>query len=349
MTWRGPTYRTVDGERIEGAWCHVWRRHRPGGAYHVHDLVVYADGAIECERREPTDLEGLERRLADGLLAVRDPQAPPPPEQPSKWWSRWPEPCTADSFLLEVADRIEELSGRPTTAQRCHEAIRRYRQEPTEPHRVLLREAYLAVPAHVRIFLLGDMEAQDRPLRMLVTDVGEPADGDGPMVTEERHREILEYFDRYDHGVTERPKPVYADDPVEAGPPPVVLHHTIYPAGWPERLDLFVLRNDYPAEIHYAGVTYPSVHDGYWALAESHQGDDWPDVRLAVMAGLLRAKFTQHPDLAEILLATGSATISYTGHEESPYWRDAGSRGGRNWIGRLLELVRSELSWPTAE
>jgi predicted NAD-dependent protein-ADP-ribosyltransferase YbiA (DUF1768 family) len=67
------------------------------------------------------------------------------------------------------------------------------------------------------------------------------------------------------------------------------------------------------------------------------------------MAGLLRAKFIQDPDLAEFLLATGNATISYIDHDESPYWRDAGSRGGRNWVGRLLELVRSELSWPTAE
>ncbi|WP_445276325.1 hypothetical protein, partial [Streptomyces drozdowiczii] len=27
MTWRGPTYRMVDGERIDGVWCHIWRRH----------------------------------------------------------------------------------------------------------------------------------------------------------------------------------------------------------------------------------------------------------------------------------------------------------------------------------
>ncbi|MDN3022065.1 NADAR family protein [Streptomyces sp. S.PB5] len=345
MTWRGPTHRTVDGERVDGVWCHVWRRYPLSDVYYVDDLFVYADGAIKCGGPDLIDLAGLERRLAKGAVAVHDPGAPPD-EPPSRWGARY-QLCTPESFLLEVADRIDELSGRPTTAQRCHAAIRHYRQEPTEQSREALREAYLAIPAHNRVYVLGDMDRQDRPLRILLTDVGEAVDGDGPVVTEQMHRDVLEYFDEGDHGVTERKAPVYADDPVEAVPAPIVLHNIVYPRGWPEELDLFVLRNNYPAEIHYAGATYSSVHDAYWTLAERHQGDDWPDVRLAVMAGLLRAKFTQHPDLAEFLLDTGNATLSYIDHDESPYWRDAGARGGRNWVGRLLELVRSELSWPT--
>lgn len=66
-------------------------------------------------------------------------------------------------------------------------------------------------------------------------------------------------------------------------------------------------------------------------------------MRPAVMAGLLRAKFTQHPELAQILLATGDATISYTGLSDSPYWRDIPDQRGRNWTGRLLELTHAEL------
>lgn len=122
----------------------------------------------------------------------------------------------------------------------------------------------------------------------------------------------------------------------------------------------------------------PSVLHGYWALSTADASDrtavrdaptadeaqerggratrreDWPSVRLAVMAGLLRAKFTQHPELAEILLATGDARIAYTGCTESPYWRNARDDRGRNWTGRLLELTRAELlaarvSWPTGE
>ncbi|WP_406446602.1 NADAR family protein [Streptomyces sp. NBC_01613] len=378
MTWRGPTHRTVDGERIDGVWCHVWRRHWRG-EYSVDDLFVYADGAVLCEKL--TDLAGLERMLDSGLIAVTDPTAPGPEEQPRTWRSRSSGPLTPRNFLLEVADRVEELAGRPTTVQRCWEAISRFGEERSEANRELLREAYLAIPAHLRIFVLGDMDLQDRPLRMLLTDLGEPVGGDGPPATTEMHEWALEYFRKGDEGVArsrERRSALHADDPAGAGRPPVVLRDVVYPQGWPERLGDFVLRNDYPARIRFAGDVHPSVLHGYWALStaedtdrvrvrnaptarEAHElggraarRDDWPAVRLAVMAGLLRAKFTQHPDLAQILLATGDAAISYTGGWESPYWTDAFDDRGRNWMGRLLELTRAELltdrlSWPTAE
>lgn len=156
-------------------------------------------------------------------------------------------------------------------------------------------------------------------------------------------------------------------EPRPASQPAIISHETVCPRGWPEVLGLFVLRNEYPAQIVFAGETFPSVLHGYWALSTADAADrkriretpsareahdlggratrraDWPSVRLAVMGGLVRAKFTQHPGVAEILLATGDARISYTGLSESPFWRDVPDGRGRNWMGRLLELVRSEL------
>ncbi|MFE7706476.1 NADAR domain-containing protein [Streptomyces sp. NPDC057486] len=139
-----------------------------------------------------------------------------------------------------------------------------------------------------------------------------------------------------------------------------------------ERTDL--LRNDFPAQIVFAGESYASVLHGYWALSAADASDrsrirsdrsrirdaasgreahdlggqathrsDWPNVRLAVMAELLRVKFTQHPELAQVLVSTGDARISYTGLSDSPFWRDVPDGRGRNWMGRLLELTRSEL------
>jgi predicted NAD-dependent protein-ADP-ribosyltransferase YbiA (DUF1768 family) len=67
----------------------------------------------------------------------------------------------------------------------------------------------------------------------------------------------------------------------------------------------------------------------------------WAAARTAVMAGLLRAKFAQHPDLAEVLVGTGDARIHYSGLG-STFWLVHGERG-RNWMGRLLELTRAEL------
>lgn len=119
--------------------------------------------------------------------------------------------------------------------------------------------------------------------------------------------------------------------------------------------------------VEFAGETYSSVLHGYWSLSAADASDrrrtadaptareahdlggrapkraDWSRVRLAVMTGLLRAKSTQHAELAEILVSTGDATISYTGSSGSPFWRDASDHRGRNWMGRPLELTRSEL------
>lgn len=63
---------------------------------------------------------------------------------------------------------------------------------------------------------------------------------------------------------------------------------------------------------------------------------DWPQIRVAVMARLIRAKFDQHPEIAAVLL--GTAPIRYS-DSTSPHWDER----GRDWTGRLLELTRSEL------
>ncbi|MEV8531875.1 NADAR family protein [Streptomyces sp. NPDC051211] len=334
MTWRGPTYRVVDGERIEGLWRHVWRRGW-SGTYYVDDLLVFADGAIGCE--ELTDIAGLGRLLASGRISATEPGRGDLPVEPSKWRSRRGEPLTPEGFVLEVADRIEALNGRPTTADRCWDAIRRYRDEPTESNRLALRQAYRNVPPHRRIHVLGDMDRQDRPLRILATDIGQPVDGDGPVVTAFMHQQTLDYFIRADGAAsTERIR--YPDDPVGPSRPALTLHETVHPQGWPETLDLFVLRNEYPSAVVIGNETYPSVTEAYASLT-GHE--DPSAIRLSLMADLLRAKFAQHAELAEILLSTGDARLSYTGSSVSSFWRDAPD--GRNWLGRLLELVRSEL------
>lgn len=370
MVWRKPTYRLVGGERIDGAWCHVWAKGYSG--YHLEDLFAYADGSIRCG--QTFDLEGLRQRLESGDIALRDPERPAPerPEQTPRWSARYPEPLTNEGFLGEVGDEIESLNGRPMTSDLCWEAIRRYQREPTDDNRLLVREAYLAIPPHKRVFVLGDMDRQDIPLRQLVTDIGEPVGGDGPIATAEMYQQVLEYFNAGDRGV-ERSREHYAvlhaDDPVEVGAAAITLHERVNPpAQPPDQLDLFVLRNEFPAPFAYGDQTYPTIIHGYWAIAAADRSDhdriqdaatvrdahetggrcvlrsDWAAARTAVMADLLRAKFTQHPELAEILLSTADARISYTGVSESPFWTDRGPREGRNWVGRLLELIRAELA-----
>ena len=68
----------------------------------------------------------------------------------------------------------------------------------------------------------------------------------------------------------------------------------------------------------------------------------WESVKVAVLTEAVRAKFTQHDDLREILLATGDAKlVEHT--ENDSYWGDGGDGSGKNMLGQVLMRVRAEL------
>jgi N-glycosidase YbiA len=74
---------------------------------------------------------------------------------------------------------------------------------------------------------------------------------------------------------------------------------------------------------------------------------DWETVKDSIMYEAVMAKFTQHAELREILLATGNATIvEHT--KNDAYWGDGGDGSGKNRLGEILMGVRAELrSMPT--
>src|SRR5262245_55405732 len=69
---------------------------------------------------------------------------------------------------------------------------------------------------------------------------------------------------------------------------------------------------------------------------------DWEAVKDDLMREAVRAKFAQHADLREILLATGDAVIvEHT--DNDAYWGDGGDGSGKNMLGKILMEVRAEL------
>src|SRR5437868_3443207 len=69
---------------------------------------------------------------------------------------------------------------------------------------------------------------------------------------------------------------------------------------------------------------------------------DWEAIKDNVMREVVRAKFQQHLELREILLATGDAQIvEHT--ENDSYWGDGGDGSGKNMLGRILMEVRAQL------
>ena len=69
---------------------------------------------------------------------------------------------------------------------------------------------------------------------------------------------------------------------------------------------------------------------------------DWEEVKNKVMLQALRMKFSQNPEIAKELLATGDAIlIEHTRNDD--YWADGGDGSGKNKLGLLLMQVREEL------
>ena len=69
---------------------------------------------------------------------------------------------------------------------------------------------------------------------------------------------------------------------------------------------------------------------------------DWESVKDDVMREAVRAKFSQHAEIREILLSTGDAEIV----ENAPgdYYWGCGSKGtGKNMLGQILVEIRAEL------
>lgn len=73
---------------------------------------------------------------------------------------------------------------------------------------------------------------------------------------------------------------------------------------------------------------------------------DWSKVKVERMRAVVWAKFSQHVDLAEILLSTGNAHLIEAGTVDNPvnrFWGEVPGRGGKNMLGQILEETRGKL------
>lgn len=68
----------------------------------------------------------------------------------------------------------------------------------------------------------------------------------------------------------------------------------------------------------------------------------WESVKDDVMREAILAKFRQHADIRQTLLATGDAVLVEHTRSDS-YWGDGGDGTGRNMLGKILVEVRQQL------
>ena len=132
------------------------------------------------------------------------------------------------------------------------------------------------------------------------------------------------------------------------------------------------LSNFAMAPVTLDGVEYPSVEHAYQAAKTLDAGErqmilqastpalakkmsrklsrrpDWPEVKVDIMRELLRQKFQGHPDLRELLVATGEAELVEGNTWHDNFWGSCrcskcATSPGQNWLGRLLMEMREQL------
>ena len=132
------------------------------------------------------------------------------------------------------------------------------------------------------------------------------------------------------------------------------------------RDDFRFLSNFFPSPIEFDRILFPTVEHAYQAAKSDDRADrkmiaalpspgsakraggklvlreGWNEHKVDVMAELLRLKFTNHPDLRDLLLATGECSLVEANTWGDKYWGVCGG-AGENHLGRLLMQVREEL------
>lgn len=68
---------------------------------------------------------------------------------------------------------------------------------------------------------------------------------------------------------------------------------------------------------------------------------DWERVKEDIMYQVVEAKFTQYPELGQLLVETGDAEIIEHTSNDS-FWADGGDGSGQNVLGQILMMIRSE-------
>lgn len=133
------------------------------------------------------------------------------------------------------------------------------------------------------------------------------------------------------------------------------------------RGDYYFLSNFFPVLIEYGGLCYENAEAAFQAqkcLSDAekqafcnlsptqakHRGrrvalrPDWEEVKVHLMAEIVRAKFTQHPELSVQLLGTGDARLLEGNTWHDTFWGvDLRNGKGQNELGKVVMALREEL------
>lgn len=126
------------------------------------------------------------------------------------------------------------------------------------------------------------------------------------------------------------------------------------------------LSNFFEAPVRINNKIFPTSEHAFQALKSWHEDDwdkilkcetagrakragrklrireDWEEVKLKIMKEIIRRKFSQHPDLADKLVATEQKELQEGNNWGDTFWGISNGKGQNN-LGIILMEVREEL------
>ena len=103
------------------------------------------------------------------------------------------------------------------------------------------------------------------------------------------------------------------------------------------------LANSYEAPVEYKGVTYRNNKEAFQAQKSIKDGNMRNrTMEMEEMRAIVYAKFSQNPELAAQLLATGEAHLEAGNTWGDDFWGTVNGIGA-NYLGKILMQVRETL------
>jgi hypothetical protein len=136
--------------------------------YHLVDLKIYQDGMIDCW--ELISFKEFKKKIESGWVRTSMENGSELSIFPlgNLKCESFNQLIKETELIKEVEDVINELNGKLTTLKICQKLFKEYIKNPTEENKTKLKEAYENIPKHNRIYVLGDMDVDDIPIRIII-------------------------------------------------------------------------------------------------------------------------------------------------------------------------------------
>lgn len=147
------------------------------GSFYAARLKVWSDGVIDCWGH--WDKAGFLEQVNKGWITVDIPEGitklricnqdfdikqsvTKKPDGNVMFEHKW---ITQEDFIKEVLDAVHVANGNESICKKCYNAYVKYKENPSDENKKTLRYCYNEVPKHKRIFVLGNQDLKDLPIK----------------------------------------------------------------------------------------------------------------------------------------------------------------------------------------